>query len=193
MNEDSQTSQDIQKHKERVALLIDTSGSMDSAWPGYVKLKLHAAADALQAIVEASDAELTDYSLTGFDSATYQVCPFGASLLAVSAGAYRLQARATTNMADGLLTVLHTNPSRIILLTDGQADNPARVMQEVDRAVMLQVKIDCVGIGDANDEFLRTICEKTGGIYHRAQSPDELSYVFQALETQNRLMLEHQS
>ena len=180
----------ITQPKERVALLIDKSISMDAYFSG--KLRIQAAGEAVQAIVANSDPRITYYALFSFDSHTDLWVDYTDEFLIICSSSF-LSPSGGTSLGEGISDVLQykTKPNRIILLTDGECDHH-RALQAASLAKEMHVIIDAIAIGEASDEFLRQLAELTGGKFSRAGSPEQLAEMFSKLETRTRFLLEHQ-
>lgn len=180
--------------RERVAILIDNSGSMSGIIPdrGGVMLKVHAAVEGARTILQASDPTRTLYALLSFETECTLYHDLTDDFLSLHAEAALIEPRGGTAMDLGILGALSiTNLQRIIMLTDGQPDSEERALAAAQTAKDLSVKIDTIGIGDSDDELLKKISALTGGMFHRAETAEQLFAVFATLETESRLALEY--
>jgi Mg-chelatase subunit ChlD len=81
---------------------------------------------------------------------------------------------------------------RIILLCDGQETARKKPAMDVakTRLVPLQIRVDCIAIGDKVDvSLLKQIAALTGGIFLHPHTPQELQTDFLKLESRARLLL----
>lgn len=192
----SQTEQSLIKKKERVTLLIDSSGSMgmlmDGENSGELKTRIHATTEAILAITNVSDSELTEYGLIAFNDQPAILSPFTTDYLSLYANCF-VEPTAGTQMADGLSKAVQQSPDRIILLSDGEPTcRLETIWSIVQTASDLNIKIDTISIGGASDTIMQEIAKRTNGKWQRPTSPEELCHSFMQLETKNRLLLDHQ-
>lgn len=177
---------------ERVVLLVDNSGSMTEHMPASLKTRQHAAFEATLAITNASDPSVTAYALVSFESSTRLVAAMDTDYLLLQMEAGLVSAGGTA-MNLGISVALQQDGDRVILLSDGQ---PTCTREElwavVETAVSLGVRIDTISIGGADDEIMREIARRTGGVWQKPVSAEQLIQSFMKLETRARLMLTHE-
>lgn len=176
--------------KEHICLCLDHSGSMGITMEHSIQTRQHCLAEAVQAIIGVSSEESTLYSVVSFESQARLACDKTSNFLALCARVW-LSPCGGTNMADGLSLAIQQAPKRIILLSDGQPDSPDRALAVADTAAVLGIKIDTVSIGEAGDALMKEIAKRTGGVWRRCTSPEQLAQHFMQLETRARLALEH--
>ena len=88
----------------------------------------------------------------------------------------------------------HSKQARIILISDGEPNDTPKnmILQTVKENNTLP--IDCIGVGTANThsydpDFLRKICNITGGIFTEIGTTEQLCHALVYLSPINRPML----
>lgn len=181
-----------EQNPERVVLLIDVSGSMSGSMPAAVQTRIAAVTESILVILAQSSCKLTRYGLTTFDSMPRVVVPITDDYLMIEAKAY-MQTQGGTDMDTGLSAAVQQEPNRIIMLSDGGATcGDERVLEVARTAATLGIKIDTIGIGEANDTLLQEISRITGGRWVHPTSPKELAMSFAKLETKARFAISDQ-
>jgi hypothetical protein len=170
----------------RVAILADTSSSMDATW--FSTTRIGAVKRSIEAIILASNAKETNYSLITFNNAAHVVFKMGtpfAKFMAVE-----FFPTGSTTAAGAFDMGIKQNANRIIFLTDGAVFDSSQCIFLAKEFCLNRIKVDCIAIGEAYDTFLRELCEITGGVFRRAENPDQLEQIFIDLEPRNYLLLE---
>src|SRR6185369_5473753 len=168
-----------------ISACIDASGSMDTYFAGGSHIANHdhisrkdAAVQALRRLVSASDPKTTAYSLIQFGSYAKTLVPKTTNYTAIQTA--RIDDGGGTNMDGGLFQSIAQNPTRIVLLSDG--DVYYRPESSVAEAKKKGIIIDTISIGEANDEVMKWIAAETGGTWKRCDDLDALSDHFLMLE-----------
>jgi len=196
-NQSTAVAKTIPKH-ERVALLIDRSGSMSCSIPNAdgttadIKSRIQAAIEAVHAIINNSNPKLTEYAFLSFSNGTDLHVPWTSDYLEIAANCWP-EPEAGTPLGEAITDtlLLDPKPERIILLSDGQPDSRERAETAARAAAEQRVIIDTVGIGEADDGLMAYIAEITGGRYSKVANAQALGSIFQALETRARFFIEH--
>lgn len=179
---------------ERVVLCLDHSGSMASPMAtGQIKSRQHATFEAALAITNASRPETTHYGLVAFESGARTLVEITDEYMEIQ-GLAALQPAGGTAMDQGISVSLQQTdgpPHRIILLSDGGADDRDAALNVTDTAVLLGVVIDTISIGDSDDALMQEIARRTGGKWQRCEDPLALAQAFMKLETRARAFLEY--
>jgi len=167
-------------------LVIDISGSMDK------NFKLKSAKDAAKAYVNQMRAD-DQAGLMTFDTSTYYVQPVTKDVAALTKAIDGLVTGGDTSMYDALVEAEKNLSSisgrkAIIALTDG-LDNHSHstVDQVIEQISPSGLTISTIGFGDAStasqsglDEgALKTLAEKSGGLYSFASYSESLSELYQ--------------
>lgn len=175
--------------RERLALLLDISASMDE-WFDRGVSKLSAMRTSVHALLAETSRRDTVVALYTFSHSCDLVFPFGASFDDIRA--YSYHSDSSTDMAKGITVVVLApeKPTRVVLLSDGSPDSVPGAKAAAKLAASVNVVIDTVAIGAADDELMRHIAEVTGGVFSRAATPDELRARFALLAPPNRAALE---
>lgn len=174
--------------KNKITLLVDLSGSM--AINFYSMSRADAAKKAMDRIIGASNSKETAYGLVSFTHEAYQIHKMGSNY-----GSFlttKFYPTGGTNIFYGLRRALDQKPTRVIVLSDGETS----MQHECTQIALTEyqpkgIKIDCIAIGEAKEQFLVELCELTGGHFQRAANPEELEKTFLQLEPNNYLQLEH--
>lgn len=181
--------------KERVAIVIDVSGSMGAGFVGNERhgSRLDAAKRSIETIVAHSSRAVSELGLISFSDDAELHHPISGSFSSVIAHAHRMRTRGGTGYIPALGAALAENPNRVIFLSDGQPTDASeeQILHYCETFKNLGIKIDCVGIGSAGD-LLKRMAEMTGGVFAFADTVSELVNTFQQLESRARLRLAHQ-
>lgn len=182
---------DLAEKREHVAVAIDHSGSMSTDFSAAErgKTRQQAAYEATVALLSSSSDDSSLFTILGFD---HQVRIAGTQLDSFSAIAVsNFHSEGGTDLALALSAAMAQGIDRIVALTDGETPRePA--LEQARVAKSMGIKIDTIGIGDSDMSLLQEIAELTGGFFRQPRTSSELVSAFVQLETNNRLMLEHQ-
>jgi Ca-activated chloride channel family protein len=167
-----------------LALVIDTSGSMQGAPIEYVREGLYrmldelAPTDHISFITFGDNAYVKTEFIAGNDPALVQ------AIDALSAGG-------STNIYDGLrhgfeLAAAHADPAtqnRVILLSDGVATagitNDAKIIDMADGYTAMGLGLTTIGVGtDFDVELMRTLSEQGSGAFYFLEDPAAVQEVF---------------
>jgi len=173
--------------KDRITIIIDTSGSMEIGFDGTTRLA--AANSGLQAIIAASTPRKTAYSIISLSAPSFLTIPFTNDYIKIQSRTY-----ADGGGTDGLgaMIIAHTQafrPSRIIILTDGEWVHKAEVLEVITKPPIIPT--DTIAIGEAEDRFLRDVASSTGGVFTRVNTQADLKTHFIMLEPTNYLRIEN--
>lgn len=175
-----------QEFLETLAVLIDSSGSMEGLYAGS-KCRHSGAQEAMNALWEKNHWDLCNMKVWSFSSTQIAVpCDYDNKpvIPRINGG---------TNFDGALRTALSINPTRIILTSDGDATYPT---DEVQTCINREIVIDCIFIGDPGspgESMLQQIANATGGQMFTAENAAQLTHAFQALETTERLQIGYDS
>ena len=92
-----------------------------------------------------------------------------------------------TNIAGGLNAgidaIKNESGSRaIILMSDGQDGNSGAMPDAIQNAIDEEIAVYTVAFGDADEEYMKDIADKTGGKFIKASSSSELSDIYLTLQ-----------
>ena len=181
-------------------LVMDVSGSMGDEMSGVVKLDAaKSAADGIVTMIR--DQSLTQrrssaIGLVSFSNEAQVVQPLGADYAAASEAIADMTPQSGTNVGDGLEKALgslygsaNTRSRMMILLSDGQSNTGMSADEilsgPVFTATAAGIKIYTVGFGDPGDfdeDLLRQIANRTGGVYYYADQAFKLENIYIALQ-----------
>ncbi|MEC7518497.1 MAG: VWA domain-containing protein [Myxococcota bacterium] len=166
-----------------LALVMDTSGSMDGAPIGDARA---AALDLLE-IMRPQDR----LSVVVFHSETEVLLPStqleGADLSELRREIGRMEARGTTDLAGGLRAGLeelvgHYEPegiNRLVLLSDGVPNDATSVLPLAQAAGERGIRITALGLGlDYDETLLGHIAQRSGGRFHFVEASEQVAGVF---------------
>lgn len=174
-------------------LLIDTSGSMEEAVKsGETKMMV---VKRSIPFLEARGSWV-GYGVVGFGSSAYPVQSLTTSFQNVMIHVDYLQGEGMTNIPQALrlgremMKDRETEKKRMILLSDGASNCEREKMDgEIQSCVDQQVVVDTLAFGDHADEgLLKSIAERTGGIYQKVDSPLQLQQAYENLNYQVRYL-----
>lgn len=170
--------------KVDVALVLDSSGSMD--WNDPNDLRLKGAKEFVGGLIEGDRATVID-----FDATASVTQPLTTDLAAVNESIDRIDSSGGTDIGEGLHRMnrefdRNSKDSRAkvaILLSDGESfaetyDSRA----EARIAAQNNVTIYTIGFGDANRDLLRDIAERTGGSYTFVDDVEDLPEVYSRVQ-----------
>ena len=159
-----------------ICMLLDRSGSM-SGRP--IQNLRDAVVDFIMDMGEG-----TSLSLVAFEHYTERLTELTQDKASLLAAAENLYGGGGTDITaairEGLAVLQEAGSNRVMLLmTDGQSSIDFTV---VDEAAVQNITIYTIGFGSVNDSLLQEIADRTGGQYVRADSSEELSNVYAALQ-----------
>lgn len=133
-------------------VMVDVSASMGATDAGGGKSRYDAACEQLERLQGENPGEI---AVACFSSES-QFCPAGVPVF-MNGSTDMVRALNTLKMADG-------TDIRLILISDGEPDNPQNTL---DIAAMFKSKIDTIFVGNETGpgrEFLRDLSARTGGV-----------------------------
>ncbi|HJL17819.1 MAG TPA: VWA domain-containing protein [Sandaracinaceae bacterium LLY-WYZ-13_1] len=166
-----------------LALVVDTSGSMDGA----------PIADAREASLQLLDTLHPEDRLTvvAFHSETEVLLPStrldGADVEELRARIGRMEARGTTDLAGGLQAgleelVRHHDPegiNRLVLLSDGVPNDASPVLPLATAAGERGIGVTALGLGlDYDETLLGRVAQQSGGRFHYVEESSAVAQVF---------------
>jgi len=181
-------------------LAMDVSPSMLDPMSGGVKLDIaKSAADGIVSMIR--DESLTQsgsnaIGLVSFASEAQVEQTLGVDYAAASKAIAAMTTKSSTNIGDGLEEALgslyssaKTRSRMIILLSDGQSNTGLSADEilsgPVFTAAAAGIKIYTIGFGDTGDideDLLRQIANRTGGVYYYADQAFKLENIYIALQ-----------
>lgn len=180
---------------ERVIAVIDHSGSMNDKFltaSGRQMNRMEAVIEAIHYIVDSSSRATSQIGLIGFSSAPEVLAMPTDKFSVVKVAAMALRPTSSTQYGPALERALVLEADRVILLSDGEANDKDAAIKMAHTYRERKIKIDTVGIGDDGLALLKQIADMTGGVFMFADNLEELQTAFGKLETRARFMLEHQ-
>lgn len=177
---------------ESLVVLVDCSGSMTEGFVSGTESKQSAAQRAMDLLWEKTDWNICEMQVFSFSYLPSQIICSDTEkpkLLGASGG---------TAFSPALQTALDRTPTRIILCSDGEAENP---QAQIDDCVAKGIPIDTIFIQGSDyayesetlhgEALLRQISELTGGQFATVADAENLVSAFAALETSERLALSY--
>ncbi len=179
---DFKVSADGSKTGVDIAIVMDTSGSMEGTPLEDAKL-------AAEACVENMDTDVQKLSIVSYNSEAGTVVEKTDSQEKLNFGISQLSAGGDTNISQGISEGLNSleggkaGTKAVILMTDGQDNSGQEAMDEViSRADSEDISVYTVGLGDVNEEYLKDIAQRTGGKYILADNTTELEDIYVTLQ-----------
>lgn len=169
----------------RIAIMIDQSGSMGGYDEENPNSKIRLLENALQDFITKSNTGDTSLAIESFPAGTRFALTNEKLLLWTLVQG--LKAGGGTPMSEAMEFCLKSYPlTRGIIISDGDADFAPRSITE--QYARKEIKIDCVHIGDSSggESTLREIAEKTGGLFIKFKDVKSFSEAFQFLLPEHR-------
>lgn len=175
--------ENVQRPPINLALVVDTSGSMDGA----------PIADARAAALDLLDIMRPQdrLSVIAFHSETEVLLPStrldGADVGELRRQIGRMEARGTTDLAGGLQSgleelVSHYEPegiNRLVLLSDGVPNDASQILPLAQAAGERGIRITALGLGlDYDETLLGHIAQRSGGRFHFVEASEQVAGVF---------------
>lgn len=179
-----------QRTSDVVMTLLDLSGSMGIAFPKSTD-RLAAAKNAICKFLDSCNPQMCSVGLITFESdVRLRIEPITHyESLKFELGKLRTGGMTLLGGAIKMFNEL-TLPKRAIIVSDGEPGDDWE--SEVTISVALKRTIDCIFIGELGghgEKTLRTIAERTGGIFYTVDDLDKFQKAMVSLTTENRLML----
>jgi Mg-chelatase subunit ChlD len=181
--------------EEECCILIDVSGSMGGTCGSISKLE--AAKQAIP-LLQAINHRIK-YSLIAFGDHATTMMEATTNFNSIIRMSETLLISGSTNMTaairEGLAQMEDAGEwkLRMIILSDGQPNVEADGLDKIVGAcVEKRIAIDTIAFGkDANEQLLMNIASRTGGQFHRADSPLALQNVYRKLNYDLRYLTNH--
>lgn len=180
----------------RLALLLDCSGSMESAASyapdsnGISKIEyLRRAYDAFTTQLDFSNTTLCVETFPRNDTSC---CPPTAEYSRLMLAGMAFSAAGDTPLASAMNTVITQHSlTRAIIISDGDADSSSRALDEAKSFVQAEVPVDTIHIGSSGggEELLKEIASLTKGIYVKFTDVEAFSRALSYLTPRYRGML----
>lgn len=148
----------------RICLMLDCSGSMNGE--PIVLLR-----QAVEAYTNACNFRDTSIALEPFPlnyGGTYRQVPLTTNKWLLQTEGQKLSATGGTPIDSALKNAIENNSiTRGVLVSDGSPDSEERAYAQLGPYIETQTPVDTVhiGISQSGEEFLKTVAERTGGIY----------------------------
>ena len=163
-----------------IALVIDGSGSMNGSG-------IKNAKKAIQVCVDNMDASTQEMSIVMYSNGGEIVVPLTDDKNKLYNGISNIYASGGTVISSGIYAGIESlrnakGVKSIILMTDGQDGSRETIEDAIEQAIIEQVAVYTVSTGNGDNEYMQNIAEKTGGSFMEAETDDELSKVYAALQ-----------
>lgn len=167
-----------------LALVLDTSASMEGEAIEQVKAAAHAIVDEMSSRDRLGVVTFSSRAEVAIESTVLDERGRRAAHRAIAS----IKAYGTTDLAGGIAAGLrqiaahrrHGGIDRIVLLADGFPNDPAPIPSLVQSAATSGIAITTLGIGiEHSQEMLAGIARDTGGVYRYAPDGTEIAAVFE--------------
>ncbi|MFG0298654.1 MAG: VWA domain-containing protein [Phycisphaerales bacterium JB047] len=82
-------------------------------------------------------------------------------------------------VAQGMLNSVEANTKHVVLLSDGESMNPGELPDLADAFGEQGIKVSTIAVGDdADEQGMRDIARRSGGVYYRVRNPSVLPTIF---------------
>ena len=169
-----------------VVMVLDSSGSMRDRVMGSSKSKQRIANDSAASAIEMLDKQ-DIVGVVSFANTARRVVAIGPNSepestrarigsISSNGGTYIVPA---LEMASDMLQSVEANSKHVVLLSDGESQNPERLPELAKQLGDLGIKVSTIAVGDeADEEGMRQIARRSGGKYYRVRNPSVLPRVF---------------
>lgn len=172
---------------DRIVILCDVSISMDAPFGKLSRVK--AAERGMKSIVNSSNPRSTAYALYTYDTSAHLIHPMGTPYSKFNMT--ELYTSGGTHIYYALEAGMRENPTRMILLSDGEDWDP-QILTYCEQVIAAKgVKVDTIAIGEPRSTLMMDIANITGGQFRTAKDDEELNSIFISFEPSNYLQLEH--
>lgn len=179
---------------QAIALLIDTSGSMEGN-------KLAEVQSAATKFVQQQDLRKNQLAVVAFNNQAYILSELGSSQSDLEQGISELNSDGGTNMAGGLVAALRVIQSpisqseaeinrNILLFTDGLPYSKIAATKAAFSAKNQGVKIIAVATGDANVRFLTRVTGKRSLVFYAGSGQIDQAFQQAAIAISNAQLVE---
>jgi uncharacterized protein YegL len=163
-----------------IALVLDCSGSMTGQPVADAK-------KAAEACVRSMDPASQRMALIPYNYESSVKVPLTSVSADLISGIRSINAGGGTYISGAIRTGLGqlgsaSGTGAIILMTDGQDNDPSEIEKTIQQAKDQSIPIYTVGLGDVNTDFLQNIADKTGGIFINASNSGELEDIYLRLQ-----------
>lgn len=169
-----------------VVIVLDQSGSMRNSVLGSSRSQQDVANAAAAAAIDTLDPNDL-VGVIAFSNNAQVVVPLGpnedpestrdAVLGITSDGGTHLPRALDLAIAE--LARVETKSKHVIVLSDGESQNPERLPGQADQLQAQGVRVSTIAVGDGADApTLRTVAERGGGVFYRVTNPSGLPQVF---------------
>lgn len=172
---------------DKIVILCDVSISMETTFGKLSRVK--AAERGMKSIINTSNAKNTAYALYTYDDNAHLIHPMGTPYSKFNLT--ELYACGNTSIYNALVAGMSQNPTRMILLSDGEDWNTSIRTYCEGEIKSKSVKVDTIAIGEPNSTLMMDIANITGGVFRVAKDDDELNAIFLSFEPSNYAQLEH--
>ena len=179
-----------------IALVLDVSGSMGA--PGRLSGLINAVLVFLSELAGTEHEELV--SLTIYSTNSTKLIPLTRSLGGIGTTVGKFKANGMTavglGLRDGIDSVLNDPEARpfaaktVILMTDGNHNTDVSPLIVADEAAAAGVVVHTITFsGGANQQLMKDVAQKTGGIHLHANNNQQLSDAFKTIALQLPVVL----
>lgn len=169
-----------------VVLVLDSSGSMSRKVMGSSRSQQAVANDAAAGSLEILD-EKDLVGVVAFSNSARRIIGIAPNDQPETARSQigSISSSGGTNMAPALamaremLSSVQANTKHIVLLSDGESQNPETLPAIAQELGELGIKVSTIAVGDQADESgMREIARLSGGVYYRVRNPSVLPRIF---------------
>ena len=169
-----------------VVLVLDSSGSMRRTIMGSSRSQQEIANESAAGAIEILDPR-DMVGVVSFESSAREVVPIGPNDQPASARARieSISSSGGTNIAPALkmaremLESVEATAKHIVLLSDGESQNPELLPGMARELGQLGIKVSTIAVGDeADEQSMRQVAALSGGVYYRVSNPSVLPRIF---------------
>lgn len=163
-----------------IALVVDTSGSMDGS-------RLENAKRAVEACIRNMQPETQELSIVDFSNSARILTPLTNDKSVLGQIVSQIHNPGGTNISSGLIAGVESlknaaGVKSVILMSDGEDGSPELMDDAIAFAQTENVSVFTISLGEADNAYMQNIAQQTGGTFMAAATEFDLINVYTTLQ-----------